>query len=495
MNKEIKKIIVLGGGTAGLVSALMLKQKFPKIKVELIRSSEIGTVGVGEGSTEHWSDFTKFVEISHHDVVKHCDATFKSGIMFKNWGSPDYLQSVGSVFNYRNKKIPFIYLHLLANGATPKDMVSLHAWESKVNTWFIDNNESGPSAQFHFNTHKLNDFLTKTAVKKEIVIIDDEIIDVTIDQQGIKGLVGKAHSTHDADFYVDASGFRKELIGKLGGKWNSHRRYLKMNSSIVFPTEQGDDIPMYTTATALDAGWMFNIPVYGRNGNGYIFDSDHITADQAKQEVEKRLGHGIDVGKEIKFDPGALEKSWIKNCCAVGLSSSFVEPLEASSIGTTIQQMFLLLDLIANYDDAVINKYNKILKGIIDNIRDFIVLHYITGREDTEFWRSLSDIDLPDSLSEKMEIWRHHIPTIDDFINVSNYRLFNDFHHTLVLHGLGLFDLNSIRKEYENLLSEDIKKEAERLIADERNLKCITVSHKMMLDIIRTMKKENYEER
>ena len=493
MNKKINSIGILGAGTAGLVSALMLKQKFTNIDIEIIKSESIGIIGVGEGSTEHWREFIKFVDIPYNQVIQECDATFKSGIMFKNWSKNDYLQSISTGYNYRHRKIPFVYLHQIAKGVPPEKMLSSHAWESKVNTWFAEQEDVGPTSQFHFNTNKLNDFLTKLCLERGISIIEDEILEVNVNNQGIRNLEGKHHSNHQYDFYIDASGFRRVLIDKLGAKWKSYSKYLKMKSAIVFPTDQDEFIPMYTTATAMDAGWMFNIPVYGRNGNGYVFDSDFIDSETAKREVEIKLGHKIDVKKEIKFDPGALEESWIKNCCAIGLSSSFVEPLEASSIGTSIQQTFLLIDLLTNYDEDIIKKYNKLLTGITDNIRDFIALHYLTDRTDTEFWRSIPSTELPDSLSEKLSLWKHHIPTLDDFVDTSDYRLFTDFHHILVLYGLNYFDLESIRNEYNNLLSDKMKQEAENVVYEEQTLKCITVPHKIYLDIIRNMKKENYE--
>lgn len=493
MQNKIDSIGIIGAGTAGLISALMLKQRFSDVDIEIIKSDSIGIIGVGEGSTEHWREFIKFIDVPYNQVIQECDATFKSGIMFKNWSKTDYLQSISTGYNYRHRKIPFVYLHQIAKGVPPEKMLSSHAWESKVNTWFIDQDDVGPTSQFHFNTHKLNEFLTNLCIQRNIKITDDKISDVVINHDGINTIKGD-RGEYKFDFYIDASGFRRLLIDKLGAKWKSYSKYLKMKSAIVFPTEQGNDIPMYTTATAMDAGWMFNIPVYGRNGNGYVFDSDFIDSETARREVEIKLGHDIEIKKEIKFDPGALDQSWIKNCCAIGLSSSFVEPLEASSIGTSIQQSFLLIDMLTNHDENVIKKYNKLLAGITDNIRDFIALHYLTDRNDTEFWKSIPSTEIPDSLAEKLSVWKHHIPTIDDFVDTSDYRLFTDFHHILVLHGLNYFDIDSIRKEYQRLLPDDMKQEAENVVHEAETLKCVTVPHKIYLDIVRNMKKENYEE-
>jgi len=232
---------------------------------------------------------------------------------------------------------------------------------------------------------------------------------------------------------------------------------------------------------------MFKVPVPGRTGNGYIFDSDYITADQAKLEVEKLLGHEIEIGKQFNFDPGALEKVWIKNCCAIGLSASFVEPLEASSIGTSIAQSFLLMQKLINYDDTTIDDYNISVNGIMENIRDFIVLHYITNKSNTEFWKDIRSLELPDSLKSKLKRWRYRLPVSEDFNNMSDYILFTPVNFIVVMEGLDLFDRNSIRAEY-NALHPEMKETANSIIKQqlefEKNIKFIM--HKEMISIIRT---------
>ncbi len=489
---NVKKIGVIGGGSAGLVAALVLKTQFPSMAVDVVASSNIGIVGVGEGSTEHWMQFLEFIGVHYSEVIKECDATFKSGIMFKGWGKNDYLHSIGSGFTNKERKYPFVYAHQIAQDVHPSQLVSPHAWDSVVNTWFITNENSSPTMQFHFNTHKLNTFLINTAKSRGINVYDDEIIDVEIKSDGNIGLLTGKNDTYEYDFYVDSTGFKKLLIGKLGGKWRSHAKYLKMKSAVTFATAQGDEIPMWTTAQAMKNGWMFSIPTYGRTGNGYIFDSDYITVDQAKDEVRDFLGKDVEFGKEFNFDPGALEKCWIKNCCAVGLSASFIEPLEASSIGTSIQQSFLLGESLINYNEHVIDRYNNIITGIIDNIRDFIVLHYITGRDDTQFWRDVAELELPPSLESKLKLWREKLPTYQDFIDTSELRLFSDLHHIIVLHGLGLFDIDKIRNEYINSTSGATKQNAYMTLDQVMNMRCKTIPHKMFIELVRSAKEENY---
>ena len=483
MIKPLNKVLVVGGGTAGLVAALILKKRL-NIQVDLVYSKNVGIVGVGEGSTEHWREFMEFIGINHYMLIKECDATYKSGIMFKNWGERDYLHSVNVPFDTKYSQYAFVYAKQIAENSR----YNTHGnnWDSKINSWHLGRSESPPVNQYHFNTHKLNEFLTRIAIDMGIGIIEDDINNVILDQDGsIKNLVG-THEEYNYDFYIDSTGFKRMLINKLGAKWQSYGNYLKMKSAITFQTPEEENFNYWTLAQAMDYGWMFKIPVWGRNGNGYIFDSDYINADQAKQEVEKLLGHKIEIGKQFNFDPGALEKSWIKNCCAIGLSSSFVEPLEASSIGSSIQQSFLLMHKLINYNEYSIQDYNKSVTDIMENIRDFIALHYVTNKTNTDFWKDVSKIKLPDSLKSKLDRWRHRLPISEDFNSVSNYVLFTAPNFIMVMEGLDLFDRKAIAEEY-NALYPAIKENANSVINQQRNFESIIkfMTHKEMITTIR----------
>ena len=483
----IKKIAIVGGGTAGLVAALILKTRFPKFQIDIIRSKKLGIIGVGEGSTEHWQDFMSFVGLNTAEMIKTTDATFKIGILFKDWGVPDYMHSIQDGYNLVLGQYPYIYGKLIGENNNSNALSGKLFWENKINKWYVENNQS-PVAQYHFNTFKLNEFLSRHAIERGITFFDDEIVDVTLNELGEIDTINSIDVTYNYDFYIDCSGFKKILISKLGSKWVSHNEYLKTNSVIVFQTPDTENYNMWSLAQAMKYGWMFRTPTWSRWGNGYIFDSEFITADQAKQEVEDFLGHTIEVGNHIKFDPGALDKAWIKNCCAIGLSSSFVEPLEASSIGTTIQQSFMLMHRLVNYNQEVIDRYNKSVNDIVYNIRDFIVLHFITKRRDTEFWKKVANVKLPESLQKQLEIWKYKLPIKEDFNHVTDYILFKELHFLMILHGLKLFDINSIHDEF-NSLDIFVQKDAEKVIASLEDFYSLentnTITHKELLKIIR----------
>lgn len=484
----IKSLCVVGGGTAGLVTALILKKRFDDLKITVVKSESIGIIGVGEGSTEHWSEFMRHLGLQPWDIIKECDATFKCGIMFQNWAEKDYLHSIQTGYDTREAQYPLVYGKLLSEGRSTEEMSSRLFWKNQVNKWFLNHPESSPTNQYHFNTFKLNNYLINLANKLGISIIDDEIIEVIADDQtGIDKLVGKK-STYKSDFYIDSTGFKRLLIGKLGAKWQSYKKHLKMKSAIVFPTGDEPNYNMWTIAKALKFGWMFRIPVFGRHGNGYIFDSDYTTPDKAKEEIDQLFGKDIEIAKTINFDPGALDNVWIKNCVAIGLSANFVEPLEASSIGTSIQQAFLLMIRLPNYNQDVIKKYNDDIASIMSNIRDFIFLHYKTNRKDTDFWKDVSKIEVPDTLSKKLTLWKNKLPIVEDFNSDSRYILFQELHHIFILEGLGLIDKNSIKREYESL-NINLKLKADSIVRD-LNLQEDTVpvmTHKEFLKEIRNV--------
>lgn len=486
MTKCPKSIAVVGGGTAGFISALILKKRFPQLKIDVIRSSKIGIVGVGEGSTEHWGDFMTFLGFTPAQIIKECDATFKGGIMFQNWGVPDYYHSIHDAFNKTKAQYSYVYAKQIGNNAGPKGITSKLHWDNQVNKWFLNNPQEKPTNQFHFNTNKLNSFLTDNCYKLGIDVYDDEIIDFDISESGDITTLHGNKQKYNYNFYIDSTGFRKVLISKLGAKWQSYSKYLKMNSAIAFPTGDTENYNMWTIARGMDAGWLFRIPVWGRHGNGYIYDSKYIDADGAKQEVEKMYGHEIEIGKQISFDPGALDRVWINNCCAIGLSASFVEPLEASSIGSSIQQAFLLMHRLPNYTQEVIDNYNESVTAILNNIRDFVALHYVTKRQDTPFWKDVQNLELPDTLQARLERWRYKMPIKEDFNKESDYILFSHAHYMFILAGLELFDTEQIKAEFE-MQDIETKLIADSVIRDihlnENTL--ITIPHKEFLRLVR----------
>jgi len=407
----IKNVIIVGGGTAGLISALIIKTRFSNLKVDVVKSDNIGTIGVGEGSTEHWKEFMDFCHIPLNELIKETDATFKYGIMFEGWTKKPYFHNVdGSVHNIKFGQYLGGYAYSIINNLEPKKYTNGHCFINKV-------------------------------------IPNIKTIDGNIDY------IESKNKKYKYDFYIDSTGFKKVLISKLGCKWNSYKEYLPMNEAIAFPTKDTEEYTPYTLSKAMSSGWMWRIPTFGRWGNGYVFNNNYIDVEKAKKECENYLGYKVEIAKNIKFEAGALEKAWIGNCLAIGLSSSFIEPLEASSIGTSIQQSFLLMHLLINYKQTDIDLYNLKFKDIVENIRDFVLLHYKVNKKNSKFWKDLK-LNLPKSLSNNLNKWKHRLPLQEDFLG--GYRLFNAPNFIILLKELNLIDKKLIKREYD-MLSEKFK--------------------------------------
>ena len=448
----LNKLTIVGGGTAGLITALILNARFPYFNIRIIKSDKIGIIGVGEGSTEHWSDFTEYCGIINKDVVLNTDGTIKMGVMFEGWTPKKYFHSIISQFHEHR-----FGEYLAGFGARVSDWDQILTSDRvhEENLVFKNDKQLEYPKQFHFNTFKLNEYLSKICKERNIEIIDDEIKEVIVQDNNIKNIIGEK-TNYTSDFYIDCTGFKKLLISKLGAEWQSFSQYLKLNEAIAFQTEDTDNYNTYTLAKCMDYGWMWRIPVYGRWGNGYVFNNNYINKDQAKQEVEKKLGREIEIARNIQFDPGKLDKSWIGNCCAIGLSSNFVEPLEATSIGTAIAQAFLLKDYIFNYKQEDVNDYNHKLDLIMENVRDFIALHYMIDKEDTSFWKDNKNNPMPDTLIYNLKKWKDKLPKTEDFKS-TEYLLFKEQNFTSVLHGLGFYkDNDNIDKEF-NSFPKDLR--------------------------------------
>ena len=448
----MQSVIVLGGGSSGLLSALMVKQAFPNFDVTVIKSDQIGIIGVGEGSTEHWKTLCQFLNIDVNDAVRHCGATMKVGIHFKDWGVPDYYHSVIDDYLETNgESFPF-YQKLIADEVDMLSVTGIGFEEPSVSEAWTQNLVEPEAAQFHFNAMLLNEYLLKLCAERNIIIKEDKIVGVNVEQGKIKNINGS--EIHRADFFIDASGMARVLMKELGAKWNSYGDHLITNSAIAFPTEDTDEYPIYTSATGMDYGWMWNTPVQGRWGNGYVFCDKYLDFEQAQAEVEKKLGHPINIFKKIKFDPGSLDRNWIGNCCAVGLSSGFVEPLESSAISQGLLQTWLLINLLPAWANDTNNSdaskiYNEKTNQMSQNILDFIAIHYVSPREDTAFWKYLKnnrDEWLPTTLSQNLNKWKNRLPYSFEFD--PKWTLFKAENWIITLYGLGLVDIESVKEEY-----------------------------------------------
>lgn len=392
-------ISIVGGGTAGWIAAYFICKDQPgKHNITVIESSKIGIIGAGEGSTGTMLDllngsFFPF-KIDINSFLKDVDGTLKMGIYHQNWsgdGSGYFapLDASPTMFNYND----YIFKHVLSKYGKDKMHVS-----SMIGFQFENKNYSQPHA-FHFDGHKVGQFFKKLCEKDGVKVIDAVVKDVITDNGTVKQLVLDNNDIITSDFFIDCTGFSRILMKKLGVNWTSYQEYLPVNTAMPFllDYEENEEIIPMTTATALDAGWMWTIPLTTRKGCGYVFDSNYITKEQAQLEVETYLGKKIKPIKFIHFDSGTSEKFWKRNVLCLGLSSAFVEPLEATSIHSTIIQLLIFVKeyLHNNIEDTLCQEnqdlYNEKISKLFESFIDFISFHYQGGRHDTLFWKDIQN--------------------------------------------------------------------------------------------------------
>lgn len=454
----IKSLCVLGGGTAGLIAALMARSSYPELDITIVESSEYGIIGVGEGSTEHWAGFMNHIGVDVPTLVKETGATYKTGIRFSNWhgDGKDYWHNLFEDLSHKDEKVGLFtsMIKLIADNVPPEETVlesglkSIHAQPLHYSVH-----------QYHFDTNKLNIFLHKLCAERNIKVFDDKIIDVVINKNGnVSELVGEKKS-YTADFFIDSSGFRRVISSKLNIRWNSCADQLPMNTALAAPTPYEEEIPSHTEARALSSGWMWRIPTQDRFGNGYVYCDKFISDEDAEAEFKSQFPYEITVAKKIKFEAGYLDELWVKNCLNVGLAGMFVEPLEATSIGFTIQQMFGFLTSITHWDNESVGaqiNYNKTFKIVSQNIIDFVQLHYFTEREDSEFWKWCKQGGIVKSKFNKtyLETFKNSLP--GQYAFQDKFIMFTELNWLQVMHGLRLYNYEKINKFFYSNLEHTI---------------------------------------
>jgi tryptophan halogenase len=445
MQTNNMSIGIVGSGTAGLITALTLRKAFPNSEITIVASSKIGIIGVGEGSTEHWRQFMDLCNIPTEELISNTAATHKYGIRFENWTEkiPDYFHSVSGPDEIFAHGLFASYLHFIEN---EKLITSQTASIGLVRNQVPRQNLHKTTNQFHFDTFKLNDYLTNLCFSRMIRFIDDSVSKVNLDSENgcIVSVDTELSGCISADFWFDASGFNRVLMTSLGNtKWTSFSPYLLADSAVAFPTESDPNgqIKPYTRARAMSSGWVFEIPTQERRGNGYVYSSAHISQDEAIKEVQQLTGYKVpDNPRTFKFDAGFLETQWVKNCVAVGLASSFVEPLEATSIGSSIIQAKSIIESLSSYQhgyEKIQNKYNKNMTEMMRNILTMIRLHYISDRRDTPFWKEQAEMRINSELQELIELWSEKPPSRYDIPGKHN-TMFHVPHFVHVMQGQGL---------------------------------------------------------
>ncbi|MCP5090768.1 MAG: tryptophan 7-halogenase [Gammaproteobacteria bacterium] len=435
MNEQtIEKLVVVGGGTAGWMSAALISRLFKgTLTVELVESDAIGTVGVGEATIPPIQVFNDLAGVDEQAFLRDTKATIKLAIEFQNWGAMGdrYLHGFGFVGrNVGAISFQHVYLKALAEGvAGPLSDYSLNNVAAAAGRFnrlakIEDTPLPGLTYAYHFDASLYAQFLRKQCEAQGVNRREGRIQEVLLDSESgdVKGLKLEHGSEVNGDFFIDCSGFNSLIFDKsLGVEFDDWSEWLLCNRAIAVPSSSEPcSLRPYTQSIAHQAGWQWRIPLQHRTGNGHVFCDQFISEDEATQVLLDNLeGEQLRDPLSLRFTPGCRQKLWHRNCVALGLSSGFIEPLESTSIHLIQIGITNLLKVFPTKGDnsAKAREYNRRMRYEYEAIRDFIILHYHqTSREDTHFWKYVKNMEIPKNLQEKMASFEEsgHLYRIDD---------------------------------------------------------------------------------
>jgi tryptophan 6-halogenase len=444
------RVVIVGGGTAGWMTASYLKRAFKNLdSITVVESSNIKTVGVGEATFSTLKLFFDFLGLRERDWMPGCNATYKLGIRYENWtakGGHFYhpFQRLELTHGFtaaewwlklKKNDIPFDYACFttpyLCDAARSPRFMDGRVYDEKVSAYFNPNDEPPNSViahhnvqypyGYHFDAHLLADFLKDYAIKEGVKRIDDEVGEIGQRADGhITHVTTQKNGKIEGDLFIDCTGFRGLIINKtLQEPFIPFNDVLPNDSAVAFQTPwdvEKNGIKPYTTATAMSSGWAWTIPLFHRNGKGYVYCSKFLTPEQAEKEFREHIGPAAEgcTANHIKIRVGRNRNSWVKNCVAIGLASGFVEPLESTGIFFIQHAIEELVNHFPNgklTPDGQIVSYNKVVNDCVDGVKEFLVFHYrASDRMDTPYWKAVKALELPAGLEQRLRIWKNRLP-------------------------------------------------------------------------------------
>lgn len=471
----VKKVVILGGGTAGWLSAALIKKVIGSVvDIELVESEEIGIVGVGEATIPPIRLVNQVLGISEAEFLRETHATMKLAIKFENWGKigDGYFHTFGAP----GRSLPFCHFHHLwlkarqAGDDTPiwaYDLNYLCATAGK----FAPIQSQDPILElpyaFHFDAALYAKFLRKLSERLGVVRTEGKVSAVTKHYNGfIKSLILSDGREVAGDLFIDCSGFASLLLQQqLGTGFDDWSHLLPCDRAVAVPSARFDKTLPYTRAIAHSAGWQWRIPLQHRNGNGLVFSSAHYSEQQAMDLLLQNIeSEALAEPRVIRFKTGRARKQWHRNVIAIGLASGFLEPLESTSIHLIQSGIVRLLQLFPHQgiDDSKVAEYNKQSAVEFTQIRDFLILHYYRNqRDDSDFWRDMQRLDIPETLRHKLAIF-----AADGTLVRDNNDLFQDSSWLQVMMGQGIMP-----KDYHPIADNYSQQQLTELLAGIRAIK------------------------
>ena len=424
MQNNLESLCIVGGGTAGWMAATLLSNSLAgsNVQVTVVESPDIESIGVGESTVPSIMEFIKTCQIDLKEFIQATSASFKLGIRFDNWSTAgqSYFHPFGRVgqdiarFDFYQ-----IWLKSLSDGQesrwldhSPNAIMAEHdrfmLRPHQPQNWVLSNYTHA----LHLDAVKVARYLRDLCIKRGVIRIEATVKEVVVDnKEYIQSLALDNGCSVKNDFFIDCTGFTGLLIDKtLKVGFDDWSHYLPCNRAVVVQTEQVKNPVPYTIATAQAAGWSWQIPLQHRTGNGYVFSNKFCSDDQAMETLLNSInGKILNEPRVIPFVTGKREKIWHNNCLAIGLASGFLEPLESTAIHLVHQT---LMHFIKHFPDSEFDTdneqaFNQKIDADYEEIRDFIILHYCTSeRNDSDFWRWCQTMPVPESLSEKIRLFR-----------------------------------------------------------------------------------------
>jgi tryptophan halogenase len=441
---RVRRVIIVGGGTAGWMAAAGLSKSLgSNIDITLVESDDIGTVGVGEAVIPLIKSFHALLELNEPDFLRAVNGTIKLGIEFENWGrlgesyfhpfGPTGVEAWAAQFHH-------YWLKARAQGETQVlRNFSLEASLAEAGKFTLESNPQ-PQYAYHFDASLYAQLLRKMAESWGVSRVEGKVVDVNVDSESgfIQSVQLESGALIDGDMFIDCSGFRGLLIQQvLKTEWEDWSHWLRNNSAVAVQTSSVAPPAPYTRSTARSCGWQWKIPLQNRVGNGLVYCSNYLDDEAAKTALLANVeGEPINEPRTIKFRTGRRIHQWVKNCVAVGLSSGFLEPLESTSIHLIQNSVLRLVRMFpaAEVDPAEVRQFNNETTTEIEQIRDFIILHYkVTQRTDSPYWVDCRNMDIPDSLAHKIELFASNAKAVRD-----NNEMFRERSWAAVMLGQGL---------------------------------------------------------
>ncbi len=448
---HIKNIVIAGGGTAGwMAAAAFAKVLGPRWHITLIESEEIGTVGVGEATIPLINIYNNALDIDQDAFMRETSATFKLGIEFRNWGKKgdSYFHGFGPLGpDLGITKFHHYWLKMHGMGkAGPLDDYAINNAAAKANKFVRAQPQLGQSPlaeiahAYHFDAGLYAAYLSRYAQAKGVKRIEGKIASVSTRATDgfIEAVIMQNGQRIEGDLFIDCTGFRGLLIEEtLHTGYSDWSHWLPVNRAWAVPCTSVSPLLPYTRATAHDAGWQWRIPLQHRMGNGHVFSNTFTTEQAAVDTLMGNLeGKPLADPRMLKFTTGKRKKLWNKNVVALGLASGFMEPLESTSIHLVQSNIARLVSLFPDqgFSEVATAEFNRQADFEFERIRDFLILHYkATERDDSEFWRYVRTMPIPDTLTHKMQLWQSNARIFRE-----NAELFSEISWVEVFLGQGM---------------------------------------------------------